>query len=139
MGAIDTRECTLADSQFGGGATTWAPATWYLGLSTTIPNEDGSNFVEPSGGSYARVALTNNVTNFPAATTVAGVTTKKNGTKFTFTNPTGLWGLCIYYGFFTASSGGLPQYHNPLDTPITVQSGNTPVEFDIGMLIMPWD
>lgn len=139
MGASDSRERAIADSQFGGGATTWAPATWYLGLSTTAPNEDGTGFTEPVGGSYARVACTNNSTNFPAATTSAGVTTKKNGAKFTFANPTGTWGLLGWWGMFTASSGGTPEYSNPLDTPITVQSGNTPVEFDVAQLVMQFD
>jgi hypothetical protein len=130
----------IADSQFGAGAISGvAPATWYLGISTTTPNEDGTGFTEPSGGSYARVAITNNSTNFPAAATVSGVTRKANGTAFTFPNPTGNWGAIVEYGFFTASSGGTPEYTNPLDTTITVQSGNTPVEFAIGQLSMPFD
>lgn len=139
MGAHNSRERAIADSQFGGGATTWAPATWYLGLSTTTPNDDGTSFTEPSGGSYARVAITNNVTNFPAATTVSGETQKTNGAKFTFPNPTGSWGAVGTYGFFTASSGGTPEFSNPLDAAITVRNGNTPVEFDIGQLIMTWE
>jgi len=138
VGAIDSRERLIADSQFGGGATTWAPATWFVGLSTTTPAGDGTGFTEPVGGSYARVSVTNNATNFPAAITTAGVTTKTNGIKFTFANPTGTWGLMIYMGFFVASSGGFPEYHFQLDVGITVQSGNTPVEFDIGNLQWSW-
>jgi hypothetical protein len=140
VGATDARERTIADSQFGGGATTWAPATWYLGLSTTTPNDDGSGFTEPTGGSYARVAITNNATNFPAAVTSSdGVTTKTNGAKFTFPNPTGTWGAIVYYGFFTASTGGTAQYVAPLDAGITVRNGNTPVEFDVSQLSMSFD
>jgi len=141
--ATDARERLLADSQFGAGSivvssVTFAPATWYMGLSTTVPNDDGTNFTEPVGGSYARKGMTNNVTNFPNAITTSGVTTKSNGTDITFTNPTGFWGQLVYYGWFVASSGGTPEYHNPLDTGITVQSGNTPVQFAAGQLIMPW-
>jgi hypothetical protein len=138
VGAHNARQRAIADSQFGGGATSWAPATWYLGLSTTNPNQDGTNFTEPVGGAYARVAIVNNTTNFPAAVTTSGITTKANGTKFTFANPTGVWGLIGFYGFFTALSGGLPEYSNALDAPITVRNGNTPVEFDIGQLVMSW-
>lgn len=138
MGAHNSRQRAIADSQFGGGATSWAPATWYLGLSTTNPNTDGTNFTEPVGGAYARLAIVNNATNFPAATTVGGITTKANGIKFTFVNPTGVWGLIAYYGFFTALTGGTPEYSNALDAPITVRNGNTPVEFDIGQLVMTW-
>lgn len=136
MGAVDSRERAIADSQFGGGATTWAPATWHVGLSTTTPAGDGSGFTEPVGGSYARVALTNNATNFPAATTSAGTTSKSNGTAITFTNPTGNWGLITHFGFFVATSGGTVEYWFKLDSSITVNSGNTPVQFDIGQLIM---
>lgn len=137
-GASDAREVKIADSQFGGGVSTWAPATWYVGLSTTAPADDGTGFTEPVGGSYARVAVTNNSTNWPGAQTVAGVTTKWNGTKITFPNPTGSWGAIAYYGLFTASTGGLPEYSNPLDTPITPRGGNSPVEFDLAQLILPW-
>jgi hypothetical protein len=135
IGATDARERTLADSQFGSGT----PVTWYLGLSTTTPNEDGTGFTEPSGGAYARVAVTNNATNFPAAATSSGVTTKVTGTDIVFTNPTGLWGQITYYGWYTVSSGGTPEYTAPLDTPVAVSSGNTPVKVAAGQLSMPFD
>jgi hypothetical protein len=142
--ATDVRERLLADSQFGGGALTTAnsvvvaPATWYLGLSTTIPNGDGSNFTEPVGLNYSRVACVNNITNFPNATTVGGVTTKANGTLFTFPVPSGFWGQALYWGFFIVATGDVPHYTNPLDNPITIQSGNTPVQFAIGQLVLPF-
>ncbi|WP_028924193.1 phage tail fiber protein [Pseudonocardia acaciae] len=136
MPAHPSRERAIADSQFGGGATSWAPATWYLGLSVTAPNEDGSSFTQPTAGSYARVAVTNNATNFPPATTVDGITTKTNGAKFTFPNPTGTWGQIGWYGWFSAATGGTPEYSAALDAPVTVRSGNTPVEFDVNQLVM---
>lgn len=137
MGATDARERLILDSQFGGGATTWAPATWFVGLSTTTPNDDGSNFTEPTGGAYARVSKTNNVTNFlGAATDVSGVTTKKNTTAITFPTPTALWGAITHALFFTALTGGTPEYVVALDTTITVNSGNTPVEFAANQLII---
>lgn len=55
----------ILDQIFGG--TAWSPpATLYFGLSTTTIYADGTGITEPSGGLYARVAVTNNVTNFPA-------------------------------------------------------------------------
>lgn len=151
--ATDARERLLADMQFGSGAISvtntgtiiggaFAPGTWYLGLSTTTPNEDGSNFTEPVGMSYARVTVLNDFTKFNVAVTDLGVTTKSNKAKFTFPNPTGFWGLLTDYGWFTNSSAVIaptPEYTHALDVPITVQSGNTPVEFDIGQLVMVWD
>ncbi len=139
MGASDSRERAVLDSQFGGGATTWAPGSWFLGLSLTTPNDDGTNFTEPTGGAYARVTITNNATNFPAATTVGGVTSKTNGVAFAFVTPTANWGMVVAYGFFTALSGGTPEWTNPLDTPITVNTGNTPVQFAAGTLIITAD
>jgi hypothetical protein len=136
MPATIPREALIADSQFGGGATTWAPATWYLALSTTTPANDGTGFTEPVGGSYARVAITNNATNFPAAINDNGVTKKIGGAKFTFVNPTGTWGVVTHFGFFTALTGGTVQYWQALDTSISPKSGNTPVEFDVGQLVM---
>lgn len=139
MAASLDRKRQIADSQFGGGATSWAPGTWWLGLSSTAPNDDGTGFTEPSGGSYGRVAILNNTTNFPAAVIAAGnLVTKANGAKFTYANPTATWGLMGWYGFFVAVSGGLPQYWNQLDAAITVRAGNTPVEFDTGALVMAW-
>lgn len=136
MGASEARAKLVADSQFGGGSTSWAPATWYVGLSKTAPNADGSGFTEPVGASYARVAVTNNATNWLAAITSNGAAVKSNGAKITFPNPTGEWGVMAYVGLFTASSGGTPQYSNPLDAAITVKAGNSPVEFDIGQLAL---
>lgn len=134
LGASDSRERAIADAQFGSGS----PANWYFGLSTTTPADDGSGFTEPSGNAYARVTVVNNSTNFPAASTTGGVTTKSNGTAITFPNPTGNWGAITYAGVFTASSGGTPEYTFALLTTITPKSGNTPVQFDIGGLVMEW-
>lgn len=129
MSASDARERQVLDTLFGSGT----PTTWYWGLSTTQPNDDGSGFTEPVGGAYARVAYTNNTTNFPAATTTSGRTVKRNGTKVTWPNPTGTWGVIGWFGLFTASSGGTPDFTNPLDSTIAPKAGNTPVEFDVGM------
>ena len=139
MGATTPRAEIIANSQFGSGATTYSPATWYCALSTTTPAEDGTGFTEPVGGSYARVAVTNNATNFPPASINGNLAQKSNGAKITFTNPTGNWGIVSHVGFFTASSGGTVQYWQALDSTIAPRNGNTPVEFDIGQLLMTFD
>lgn len=131
MGLSPARARAIADQQFGGGT----PGTWYVGLSTTEPSDDGTNFTEPVGGSYARVAVANTVANWPAAATSSGMTTKTTAVKVTYPNPTGNWGAIRALGLFLTASGGTPEFFNPLDSPITAQSGNTPVEFDIGQII----
>lgn len=140
MSATAPRERLLADSQFGAGVQgSFAPATWYLGTSTTTPADDGSGFTEPSGNNYGRVAITNNSTNWPAASTADGVTTKINGAKFIFNIPSGPWGSQSHWGLFTSASGGTPQYTGELDEKISPRAGNNPVEFDIGQIIIEWD
>lgn len=135
MSASDDEERAVLDLRFGSGS----PTTWYIGLSTTTPNDDGTSFTEPVGGSYARVAMTNNGTNFPSATTVGGITYKRNGTAITWPNPTGNWGTAVAWGAFLAASGGSPRYTNLLDTPVAIKSGNTPVEFAASALELTAD
>lgn len=138
MGAHYARLRAIANSQFGGGASSWAPGTWHLGLSTTAPNPDGLGFLEPVGNGYLRLAVLNNTAFFPDAQTVGGLTTKTNGLKLTFADPTGPWGLIGWYGWFVAPTGGLPEYSNQMDSPITVRGGNTPVEFDASQMVLTW-
>lgn len=133
-GASQPQLRALLDSYFGSGT----PATTYIAAFLTMPAADGTGGVEPAVGSYARVAVTNNGTNWPVATTVSGVTTKANGTAITFPNPTADWGLIVGYGVFTVATinTGVCQYSNLLDASITVKNGLTPVQFDIGQLIL---
>jgi hypothetical protein len=139
MSMTEAQERLAADSFFGGGLTTWAPATWYLGLSSTTPADDGTGFTEPSGSAYARAALTNNSTNFPPAATSDGVTRKTNGAKFTMPNPTGTWGHLTHWGLFSSASGGQPRWTGPLDAAIDPRNGHTGVEFDVGQIIITFD
>lgn len=107
----------ILDQLFGSGS----PATIYFGLYTTAPNADGTGGVEVATGSYARGSLTNNNTNFPAAS--GG--DKSNATAITFPTATANWGSIVAVGVFTASSGGTPKYFGALTTPRTVNNGDT--------------
>lgn len=139
MGAHHDQLRLIADMLFGAGANAAAPGTWYVGASTTTPNKDGTGATEPSGGGYGRVPLTNNTTNWPAATTSAsGDTTKVNAVKATFPNPTGNWGVITHLLIFAAASGGTPRFSKELDQPISARAGNTPVEFDAGAIVLPF-
>jgi len=93
-------ENELLDHVFGNAAYT-APATLYVALFTATPSDAGGG-TEVSGGSYARVAVTNNATNFPAAS--AGV--KSNGTAITFPMATASWGTVAAFGIFDAVTAG---------------------------------
>ena len=101
-GFTNYQENASLDATFGSGT----PATLYLAVSTTTPNKDGTGFTEPVGNGYARVAITNNTTNFPAATTVGGQGQIQIATVQTFPTATGDWGSCTYVGVFDAPTGG---------------------------------
>jgi len=84
----------LLDHVFGGGDFT-RPATLYIGGLK-------AGDVEVSGGSYARVAVTNNGTNFPGASGRA----KANANAIPFATATADWGFIEAIGIYDASSGG---------------------------------
>lgn len=131
MGSFtDFLELELLDHVFGAAAYT-APATLYVGLSTTTITDAGGNITEPSGGAYARVAVTNNATNFPAA--AAG--SKSNGTAVNFPTATASWGTVIDFFIADASSGGNILGYGTLTVAKTVGSGDTP-SFAIGDLVI---
>lgn len=65
MGAFtDYLENKILDHVLGNSTYT-PPSTVYIGLAVSV-SDDGTITGEPSGGSYARIAVANNATNFPA-------------------------------------------------------------------------
>lgn len=93
----------VMDYNFGSTAYSGGlPATYYFGLSTTTINFDGTGATEPTGGSYARVAFTNNKTNFGTASN--GILT--NATAVTFAESSASWGTITYVGMWDALTGG---------------------------------
>lgn len=111
-----------------GGGDYARPATVYVALFTSAPTDAGGG-TEVAGGSYARAAVTNNATNFPAA--AGGV--KSNGTALAYAQATAGWGTVVAFGVFDALSGGNLLYWAALTTPKTVQNGDTP-SWSIGAL-----
>jgi len=99
------------------------PATYYLGLWTTTLSDTstGSTAGEPSGGSYARVGVTNNSSNFDAAS--AGATANTN--LVTFPMASASWGTVTYVGITDASTGGNMIAYAQLGTPISVAQYDT--------------
>lgn len=107
----------------GGTAYTW-PTTFYLALFTTRPNPDGTGGVEVSGGSYARLAITANTTNFPTTTTEVCA----NGVAQTFSpNPSAGWGAVTSVALMDSAIGGSNNFLiiGDLSSPVTINSGAT--------------
>lgn len=118
----------LLDLAFGG--TGWTPpVTLYIAKLLQNPQRDASAVLEPSSGGYARIAVTNNLTNFPAAATHA----KANGADFVSAAATGAQGTVTHIGWFDddgTPSGNLLSYQalptpEAFDTPdvLTIPAG----------------
>lgn len=131
----DYLEAALLNHVLGGTVFT-PPATIYLALYTATPSDAGGG-TEVTGGSYARVAITNNSTNWPAATGTSP-TTKTSGAAFTFPAATADWGTIVAFGLFDAASAGNLLYWGPLNTNKSVLNGDT-ADFAAGALLITED
>jgi len=110
----------ILDYNFGKTAHT-PPTTYYVGLSTTVVNINGTGNTEPSGGSYARVAITNNKTTF----TTAATGTLKNDISISFPESSGAWGTITYVFISDAPTGGNIYFFEALPSAKTVQTATT--------------
>jgi hypothetical protein len=101
------------------------PATWYAALFSVTPADTGGG-TELSGSGYARIAVTNNTTNFPASSIVSGVATKLTGTDITWGPASGSnWASAVAVGFYDASTGGNLGWWGPLNVAVTVDVGQS--------------
>lgn len=137
-GKSDYLEKKILDLVLGATAFT-APATVYVALSTAAYTDTatGSSMSEVTGGSYARVTVTNNSTNWPAASGT-NPTVKSNGTTITFPTATASWGTVNSFYIVDASSGGNVLYGGDLTAPKSVGIGDTP-SFAAGALVVQED
>ncbi len=132
----DVTENKLIDHIFRGVAYT-APTTLYVSLHTTATTDAGGG-TEVSGGSYARVAVTPNSTNFAnTQNSGTGVSTGTGGqtsnlTAFTFPAPTANWGTISHIAFWDASSAGNMVVHGALAMSKTVNNGDPAPVISIG-------
>lgn len=125
-------ELKLLDHVLGNTAYT-APGTVYVALFTTTPSGSGGG-TEVSGGSYARVTVTNNTTNWPNASGGSpGV--KSNGTAITFPTATADWGTVTGFAIFDAASSGNMLYWGDVTTSKHINNGDT-AKFAIGDIVI---
>lgn len=96
----DYEENKVLDHLFGGPDLV-RPSTYYLAAFTVAPNDAGGG-TEVSASGYARLAVTNNSTNFPSAS--AGV--KSNGVAYEWPEAVANWGTVVAIGVFDALTGG---------------------------------
>lgn len=116
------------DEIWGSGS----PATLWVVLFVTLPDQDGNGGVEASWPAYAAVAVTNDATNWPAAS--GGV--KENGTLIDYGVADGSASL-LGVGFYDSATLRLPaNFIACLDLTAAPRAitGGTPVSFPIGAL-----
>jgi len=127
--ASDFLENKILDHIYGGPDYV-RPATLYVALYTSAPTDAGGG-TEVAGGAYARAAVTNNATNFPAA--AAG--SKTNGTVITYAQASAAWGSIVAFGIFDALTGGNLIVHNLLPSPKPTAINDT-LSLPIGSLTL---
>jgi hypothetical protein len=122
--------------RYGGTSASYVPpATYYMGLSTTVlsaTDTSGSAATEPTSGSYARVPLTNNKSTWSTATAGSIV----NLISASFVQSSSSWGT-IVSAFLADSSavgtGNIWDYYTL--SPSVVVQANTVVPIDAGNII----
>lgn len=110
-----------------GGPDYVRPATVYIALCTGVWDDalTGATIVEPVVGSYARVASTNDATNWPGALRPdASGALKANGVDLLFPTPTAAWGTVKSVAVCDAATGGNVLWGGDLVVPKAVASGN---------------
>lgn len=109
------------------------PSTFYIALSTSSFNPDGTGIAEPGVGGYQRKDAPKG--EFSAPGTATYITTTQNIADITFIESTGSWGTITDFGAF--SSGGIGTgdliFGGALDTPKTIETATIAV-FSIGDL-----
>jgi hypothetical protein len=131
----DFLEAEILDHVIGNAAYS-PPATLHLALFTAAPSDSGGG-TEVAAGDYGRLALTNNATNFPAASGTSP-TTKTNGVAFTFPAAVAAWGTIVAWALMTAATGGNILYHGAVSPSKAVGAGDV-AEFAAGALTITED
>lgn len=135
-GFTNAYESTILNLLYGAvGSPYTPPGTYYVALFSTAPT-DSTAGTELSGNGYARVAVTNNTTNFGAAG--SGGAARANATAITFPTATGAWSAATSWAFMDASTAGNNLVYGDLTTPKTLASGDT-ASFAIGALSIALD
>jgi len=122
---------SLLDHVFGN--TAYTPlGTIHVAVLTTSASDwtVGTGAVQSAG--VARIALTNNLTNFPSAVTAGTLTSKGNGIAIAFGNaPANL--TLVGFALYSAASAGVWLGGGTLNAPLAVSSGS-PIRFDAGTM-----
>ena len=123
MSLFNTFENAVLDSWLGATAALLG-GTVDFGLSTTTPNDDGTNITEPAGGAYARKTVNNDGAEWAAAASGQ----KVNTNVITFVAASGgNWGLVTHWVLYdggTAKIWGVLDEGTGTPTPRQINDGD---------------
>lgn len=128
MGLSDTFEPKLLDALAGNlyASTAGIPGTLYVALFNVQPT-DTTFGTEVTGSGYARVAMAQNATNWPAASAANG---KRNGIDIVFPTATGNWTTANFWALLdhatNSAAANVVDCGAALTTPATIVTGVTP-------------
>lgn len=114
----DFCEAALLNQLFG-GTPYGTPNTLYFGYMVGTAGETGPG-AEPNSGGYARVAVTNNTTNFA----VTSNQIKTNATEVQFNEATSNHGLIQAIGIWDSPTSGNLLVYFPLSSPVNITVGD---------------
>lgn len=140
----DFAENKIVDATLRGQAL-GAPISFHIALYTACPT-DSTAGTEVTGGSYARVAVTNSLVNWAgtqaAASTLASTGasgTTSNNISVIFPAPTANWGVVTCVGWMDAATAGNNWIYNALTVNKTINNGDAAPSFAIGALTFQAD
>ena len=116
---------------FFGGVAIVPPSTLYVGLSLTRAYK-GGYVAEPTGGSYARVAVPNDLTRFQKAT----FGSKANAEAITFPAPSAAWGAALSVFIADAAEAGNVLAMADLPSPRIVNAGDPAPTIAVDALLL---
>lgn len=128
-------ELEILDQVFG-SALVLPAVTHYLALCSVTPDDTstGDTIVQATYTGYARAAVTNNPTNWPAA----GAGIKQNGANIIFGTCTALDAVVNSFAICDASSSGNVIAYGSLTTAKTISTGDVPL-FAVGGITITLD
>lgn len=108
---------------------------YYIGLSTTTPNPDGSNFTEPSipDGTTDDEGNTITVNEYQRVSLDGPMGAASNAiiknTAIIFFNEAEHygWGTITHFGIFTSKTGGTPIFYGELSSSVQIPKNYIPI------------
>lgn len=127
------------------GTSFTAPTSTYVTLETSAGSDTGCG-TEPSGGSFARVTVASNTTNWAATQGGTSASTGTSGTTsnaiaITFPTPSANWGTMVGFCVMDALTVGTGNtiFRSSLTASKSVNNGDAAPSFAIGALTFQID